>query len=265
MNPIPDFENDPTLTPKQKRRRREYYHDRQANIAKTKQWVINNREKSRQWRREYRNKNRERLRPYFAAKSREWRVRHPEAVKQQHKTATCRSGIRRRRMRVKQEVISAYGGHCACCGETAIEFLGIDHINNNGAEHRRQLRMKGGGAAFYQWLKKNNFPKGDYQVLCHNCNSAKGYYGYCPHQKDVAKLLGIPCPVADVRRPRLTAKQKRLPLRVKIWRRKLDEKTEDKLVDMYLDKKGSMTSLAKQFGVSLNTVHRAVHSRIDPR
>jgi hypothetical protein len=26
----------------------------------------------------------------------------------------------------------------------------------------------------------NEFPDG-FQVLCHNCNLAKGYYGECPH------------------------------------------------------------------------------------
>ena len=33
-----------------------------------------------------------------------------------------------------------------------------------------------------QWIKKNNFPKG-FQILCHNCNVAKGIYGECPHEK----------------------------------------------------------------------------------
>ena len=33
------------------------------------------------------------------------------------------------------------------------------------------------------WKKiKNNFPKG-FQILCHNCNIAKGHYGKCPHEK----------------------------------------------------------------------------------
>jgi hypothetical protein len=25
-------------------------------------------------------------------------------------------------------------------------------------------------------------PHPDYRVLCHNCNTALGFYGYCPHQ-----------------------------------------------------------------------------------
>lgn len=35
---------------------------------------------------------------------------------------------------------------------------------------------------FREWQRKNNYPKG-FQVLCHNCNLAKGFYGKCPHQK----------------------------------------------------------------------------------
>ena len=33
-----------------------------------------------------------------------------------------------------------------------------------------------------KWIIKNNFPKG-FQILCHNCNSAKAVYGKCPHEK----------------------------------------------------------------------------------
>ena len=36
-------------------------------------------------------------------------------------------------------------------------------------------------AGIYRWLIKHKFPSG-IQILCHNCNLAKGYYGSCPHQ-----------------------------------------------------------------------------------
>lgn len=71
---------------------------------------------------------------------------------------------------------------CACCGETNIEFLSIDHINQNGAEHRRTLpKNRRCGSGFYNWLIKNGFPEG-YRVLCLNCNFALGHFGYCPHE-----------------------------------------------------------------------------------
>jgi hypothetical protein len=34
----------------------------------------------------------------------------------------------------------------------------------------------------YVWLRDNGWPEG-YRVLCHNCNSARGLYGYCPHER----------------------------------------------------------------------------------
>lgn len=82
----------------------------------------------------------------------------------------------------KQKVIDAYGGKCACCGENTIEFLTVDHINNDGAEDRKGNGNKLGGK-LYRWLIKNNFPQGMYQILCYNCNCAKGFFGYCPHNK----------------------------------------------------------------------------------
>lgn len=83
---------------------------------------------------------------------------------------------------VKLKVIEAYGGKCMCCGETNMEFLTIDHINNDGAEDRKNNGNKLGGK-LYRWLIKNNFPKEEYQILCYNCNCSKGFFGYCPHNK----------------------------------------------------------------------------------
>ncbi len=83
---------------------------------------------------------------------------------------------------VKMKVIEGYGGKCSCCGESTMEFLTIDHINNDGAEDRRQNGKKSGGK-LYRWLIQNNFPQENYQLLCYNCNCAKGFFGYCPHNK----------------------------------------------------------------------------------
>jgi hypothetical protein len=79
-------------------------------------------------------------------------------------------------MRRREKVISHYGKKCKCCGETEMKFLTIDHINNDGAEHKRSI----GGVDLYNWIIKNNFPD-TFQVLCWNCNCAKGKYGVCPH------------------------------------------------------------------------------------
>lgn len=75
---------------------------------------------------------------------------------------------------VKIKVLDAYGGCCAVCGIINPQYLSIDHINDNGAEHRRKIGVST-GSHFYLWLKKHNYPPG-YQILCHNHNGAKQYY-----------------------------------------------------------------------------------------
>ena len=77
-------------------------------------------------------------------------------------------------------VLDHYGRFCACCGEITEQFLSLDHMNNDGASHRRQVRGHNGGTV-YAWLVKNGFPEG-FQILCYNCNFAKGRYGICPHE-----------------------------------------------------------------------------------
>lgn len=61
------------------------------------------------------------------------------------------------------------------------EFLAIDHEDGGGNEHRRQITGGRAGDAMVRWLILNDFPPG-FRVLCHNCNQAIGYYGYCPHE-----------------------------------------------------------------------------------
>ena len=86
--------------------------------------------------------------------------------------------------KLRTECLAAYGGICMCCGETTPEFLGIDHVNDDGEKHRAEL--KGYGRSIYRWLKNEGFPQdGRFQLLCHNCNMAKGLYGGCPHNGPV--------------------------------------------------------------------------------
>lgn len=94
----------------------------------------------------------------------------------------CRA--RQYHRRIKAETFGVYGGQCACCGERQLEFLSLDHINNDGSDQRRQLAVKHGyrltGVTFWLLLRRQGYPK-DLQVLCFNCNMAKAFLGYCPH------------------------------------------------------------------------------------
>lgn len=87
---------------------------------------------------------------------------------------------RLRSQRLRMEALAAYGGKCACCGESHPEFLTFDHINDDGAQHRREIRSK----TIYRWLRDNKYPQGQIVIACMNCNSARAWHGYCPHQRE---------------------------------------------------------------------------------
>ena len=89
-----------------------------------------------------------------------------------------RRSRRERSAKRRQAALNHYGRACRYCGETTEIFLTIDHIDDNGATHRRQINngKTNCGVQIYHWLYQNNFPEG-FQVLCYNCNCAKGIYG----------------------------------------------------------------------------------------
>lgn len=91
--------------------------------------------------------------------------------------------MRRYREELKDACYSAYGGYiCTCCEETERSFLCLDHVNNDGYKHRKEMRSRG-GVAIYYWIRKNNFPTGLFQVLCYNCNQSKRLNnGVCAHK-----------------------------------------------------------------------------------
>lgn len=105
----------------------------------------------------------------------------------------AKQAAKARHHRLKALVFAAYGEKCACCGEHRKSMLCLDHINNDGAEHRRSLTIKWTGA----WVNKNisgtnvyadvvkrGFPK-DFQILCCNCNMSKARNGgICEHRSE---------------------------------------------------------------------------------
>ncbi len=101
---------------------------------------------------------------------------------------------RRYRKGLKIAALRVYGNgkiQCACCGEKEVDFLCLDHIDNNGSIERRE-RKYGLGTSFLKWLKIHNYPKDvRLQVLCFNCNMSKRIQGgICIHKfikKEAAK------------------------------------------------------------------------------
>lgn len=104
-----------------------------------------------------------------------WANTHPKERKKNY------DRLRRYRQGFRDKVLDHYGRKCACCGETHEAFLTIDHINGGGRKHRLAI-----GACLsyilYRWIIEHNYPR-NFQVLCFNCNIAKGQYGKCPHER----------------------------------------------------------------------------------
>jgi len=105
------------------------------------------------------------------AKNYAWREKNAEAVKLRNRITA-----RRRYNERKNNVLMAYGGRCIACGINDMDVLTVDHINNDGADHRRELVGNDlhtyGSSYIYRYLVKNNYPNG-FQVLCFNCNFKK--------------------------------------------------------------------------------------------
>lgn len=124
-----------------------------------------------------------------------WRKLNPDKTKDQRRkeyakikdSPEVRSRTNKIRLihkrRAKMDALGAYGSKCVCCGESNIEFLSFDHINNDGAEHRKSVKSD-----MATWLRLNNYPPG-FQILCFNCNCSKGMFGYCPHDSNVPSRI----------------------------------------------------------------------------
>lgn len=113
-----------------------------------------------------------------AIANREWQNRPGNRLKHLQRT-------KERAREIKAQVLSEYSNgelRCACpgCNITNLTFLTLDHVNNDGREHRKLVT--GFGDKFYRFLRKNGFPKNpQLQVLCYNCNCGKrANGGSCP-------------------------------------------------------------------------------------
>lgn len=100
--------------------------------------------------------------------ARTWRKNNPE------KSRALRN---RYNKKLRAKLITIYGGQCVCCGESEPAFLCFDHVNDDGAAHRKTVQS---GINLMLWIQKNNYPT-SIQLLCYNCNNAKHIYKICPH------------------------------------------------------------------------------------
>lgn len=84
--------------------------------------------------------------------------------------------MKAKREEYRASIYKAYGSRCACCGESEILFLSIDHVLGGGRQHRLN---KSPYSVLVEIINKN-FPK-EFQLLCHSCNQGKNLNnGICP-------------------------------------------------------------------------------------
>jgi hypothetical protein len=150
--------------------RRYWAEHRDELCAKRRLRYLHNRDEERAKFREARLEDPEK----YNQRGRDWRQRNRESYNERAKTRQ-----REQRHRLKEEMFTAYGRRCWCCGETTEEFLSLDHLNDDGAEHRGRV---GGTMCVLRDLRRRGWPKEGYAVACMNCNWARRYGGTCPHQ-----------------------------------------------------------------------------------
>lgn len=125
-----------------------------------RKYYIKNRESMLKYSKEYYKRNRKKMKKCYE----EWKVKNREKYLNYHKDY---------HQKFKIKLLTHYGfGVCACviCGENRLACLSIDHIEGNGAKHRKELRKQ--RQSFYYWLKREEYPKG-FQTLCMNCQFIK--------------------------------------------------------------------------------------------
>ena len=130
--------------------------------------IPENREKYRLRLIRWRVKNKDKL----LIQHREYNEKNKEKISERHN---------KKNKELRLEILKYYGGNppkCNCCGENEIKFLTIDHLDNDGNKHRKLLKTKN----IIRWIRNNNYPP-KFQILCFNCNCAKGIWKICPHKK----------------------------------------------------------------------------------
>ncbi len=166
---------------------REYYLKHSTEIKKrVRQYTLEHKEEINTKARKYWKENKEKRRIIL----RRYVLKNPDKVKESQKKYRYKNFKQMQKKRkyrdrqMKIEVFTHYSQgtpNCVCCNETIIEFLSLDHINNDGAKDRSKGLT---GTNMYRYVKKTGYPK-HFQVMCHNCNQSRGQTldHLCPHQR----------------------------------------------------------------------------------
>lgn len=144
-----------------------------------------NKEQQKQYIKNYEMRNPhkiQRIRENNKIKQKEWYEKNYPSVKDEY-----RSKARINHKLLRLSILNHYSNgdmRCSCCAENNLLFLTLDHINNDGATHRKSLGRCAPNK-LYVWIKNHGYPP-MFQVLCMNCNWGKARNGgVCPHKKEV--------------------------------------------------------------------------------
>jgi len=134
----------------------------------------------------YRGRNKDKIRSEARLRAARFRKEHPrkcKAIKKKH-YQKHRKDIRKQQntaaLEVKRNILTYYGPNnrlrCSFpgCAVTDLDMLTLDHINDDGAEHRRKICQeracsgRGTGQSLYRKIKRDGFVDGVFQTLCWN-------------------------------------------------------------------------------------------------
>ena len=112
-------------------------------------------------------------------------------ITKQNKSGYCEKHLKKYSYQKHKTILyKELGNKCVCCGERDLMFLSVDHVNNDGGKLRKE---KGTWSTqIYSLLKAHRENPGSLQLLCSNCNHAKGRNGgklYRPNKFTKRKLL----------------------------------------------------------------------------
>jgi hypothetical protein len=155
-------------TPEYKEKKKEY-RSRPENRVKTKEY--NSRQEVKERQKAYQQSNEGK------AKSKAYSQRSENLAKTKSKQLKLRTTVLQTySKRLSNSDIPC----CNCCGiNSNLDFLAIDHISGRTQMDSEPKLVKLGysskilGMVLQKWIIDNNFPDG-FQILCQNCNMAKG-------------------------------------------------------------------------------------------
>ena len=179
-------------TPERKTKHDEYYHSVKGTATRKKYEQTS---KVKEAKKEYssRPEVKEKAKEYqHTPKRKEYRK---EYKKKPHVKSKAKNLYDDKRLLILQTYSKLHSNSnipcCNCCGENShVDFLALDHIlGRKEMESIPELMELGYSSEFHpaqltDWIIKNNFPEG-FQILCVNCNFAKGMKknnNQCPHE-----------------------------------------------------------------------------------